>query len=140
MSHRRKHGAKRGRGYLLMEVMVGGVLVASGLMTLTAAVADMRYRSEMASREVTAAQLMNQKLEEVRSVAYANLGGLTTYAPGAPEIITLSGTYARSFQRTFVAAVPGSSPAYYEFTVTVTYNLHHEVRDISGQTRIYDPS
>lgn len=131
---------KQPRGYLLMEVAIGGAMAAviiTGILTL---IADARVKRTAAARDVAASQLVLDKLEDLRNMAPPT-GGSDTPAPG----------YARSWTATAAGNetltipnvnVPAGSVivSSTEVVVTVTYNSKassNTVRTAVARSRVY---
>lgn len=142
--------AREPRAYLLIEVMLAGAMCAviiAGLMTQLAAV---RKKNAFTTRDLTAAQLVLERVEERRHAAAASFPPTNV----GPETITaLDGSYTRT------AAVNSTGcpesithPASGTITlqcrnvvVTVTYNADDpttapiEQRSSTATTRVYAP-
>ena len=62
----------RSRAYIMLEVAVGGAMIAVVIMGVLTALADGRTRNAYAGRDVIASQLVLAKLEEYRTMTRAN--------------------------------------------------------------------
>lgn len=135
---------RSGRGYLLLEVLVSGVVVASIVGFLLIAMQNQSKNSVQAGRDATAAMLMQQKIEQLNMMdfTYVNsLVGTTT------EPITLSGNYTR----TTVISPKGAAGCRefdngsgvfidcHNITVEVEYEIGSQVKLTQGTFRLYDP-
>ena len=77
------------RGYILIEVTVGGALVAVIVATLLSTLADSRMRNVVAGRDLVASQLLNDKLDLQRSKGFTNADtGCATEAKVAGQTST----------------------------------------------------
>jgi type II secretory pathway pseudopilin PulG len=137
--------AERRRGYLLLEVLVGGVMAASvlGLLMVTMVTArNMRVRS---SRRATAGSLVAQLTEKARSLQYDSASDALTVnnitgGAGSPYTVTLKGSYDVT-----VAVAPGTEPSptsetlnFKDVTITVSFVAPGGLLDdVVGATRIY---
>jgi len=134
---RRKQRAQR--GYLLLEVMVGGVLAAAALGDLIIEIGAYGDRTSRAGRDVTAHLLAQQVLEQARATPIASLtAGTTTIAKPAQ----FKGKY--TITRVVTAGTetgPSSTTiTYRDVTVTVTFPQHSGTRTTTINARIYDES
>ena len=143
------------RGYLLLEVMVGGVMAATVLGALMVSLVGARNTRVAASRDATASSLAAFVIERARSLQYddagdqltlANLsqGGtavLTTPGPDTTIFIApnLRGEYEVSvtLQPGTETSLSGETLAYKALTVEVSYELRGQIRDVTASTRIY---
>lgn len=128
------------RGYLLMEMMVGGAMAAVILMGVLSLIASGRAANVAASRDITANQLVNETMEQKRFGAFpptavaatvlSAAGGRYTRTvavangPGCPEVRTRPGGGTYSFTCRDV-------------TVTVTFDNQGRTRTSSASMRMY---
>lgn len=80
------------RGYMLLEVMIGGAIAAVIIGTLLTSLADARQRNTLAARDVIAAQLVQEKLEERRLQASRTVALFTALAGGTESPVVNAGT------------------------------------------------
>jgi type II secretory pathway pseudopilin PulG len=109
------------RGWLLVEVAVGGVMASVIVGALLVNVGDAMDKSTVIGRELTAQMLAQQAIEQARSV------DRTTLATGPVAIPDgLAGTYTRTRtikQSASCAVVNGISISCTDVVVTVTFPL-----------------
>lgn len=129
----------KAKAYLLLEVLVAGVLVATVLGSVAYAIVEGRKSSNFAARDTTAAMLTQQKFEEIRSWEWDYLdqvaNGTTT------ENLTLGTNFTRRSTITdcdFFAGDGGNIDCV-NISVIVEYSYDGIVRDVQGTIRIYDP-
>lgn len=123
---------KNARAYILLEVAVGGAMVAVVIVSLLGVLADARNRNVYAGRDVIASQLVLEKLEEYRA------SGGTTACATETLVPNVQGVYARVCTPASAATnVNGVAVTYNEAAVTVTYQTHDGPRTVSGVTRVY---
>ena len=90
----------RRRGYLLLEISIGGAMAAVVLFGMLSFVASGRSKNVAASRSITANQLVNEALDRTRALGYPPAGEplvtveaaggryrrtITTNSTGCPE-------------------------------------------------------
>ena len=128
---------QRPRGYLLIDVMIGGVLVAIVLATILSVVLHARSRNVYAARDVVATQLVLERLDQVRSQAFGAIAaGTTTEA-------TVAGITSGRYSRTTVITTGNTNGGgftldFKEIRVTVTYTTQDSgVRTSQATTRVY---
>lgn len=132
--HRRRKNNPR--GWLLVEVAVGGVMasvVIGALLVNTGAAMD---RTTFASRQMTATMLAQQAIEQSRSAGTA----LTSSGDiGVPS--GLSGSYTRTRTETTGTTTIGTNVINFkEVAVTVAFPTHdYGIKRVTLQTRIYAP-
>lgn len=125
------------RGWLLIEVMVGGVMasvIIGALIINTGAAMD---RTTIASRQMTALLLAQEAIEASRA---AGVGTTSSGDIGVPA--GLSGRYTRNRTETVNAAatVGGRTVTAKDVTVTVSFPTHdYGNKVVTLQTRIYAP-
>lgn len=137
----------RPRGYLLIETMVSGVIAGSILMTLMIAINQMRLESNKAGRDASAAQLVQQRVEEIRALDFEYLDVMQASSP-IVEDIRLGGEYERITEISAKGAPPGcrefevggSFINCHDVTVKVSYVLKSELREVVTTLRVYDPN
>lgn len=128
---------KNPRGWLLIEVMVGGAMASVIIGTLLVNTGAALDRTTFASRQMTALMLAQEAIEESRA---AGVNGTTTGDIGVPS--GLSGSYTRTREETIDAAalVGGRTVTAKDVTVTVTFPTHdYGTKRVTLQTRIYAP-
>lgn len=133
---RRRRGP---RGWLLVEVTVGGVMASVVLGALLVNVGDSMDKSSIVGRRLTAQMLAKQGIEQARAIAnpQANLpdGTVTIAAPS-----TLRGSYTRTrVVSSGVTTIGTNTVNFKDVTVTVTFPNKTATKTVSLQTRIYDP-
>jgi type II secretory pathway pseudopilin PulG len=85
------------RGYLLLEIAIGGALLAVLISVLLTALANARVRNVKAGRDAIAAQLVQEQIERERSVGFAGTPSSTCDDDGALHDVTgQTGVYRRS--------------------------------------------
>ncbi|MBI1948892.1 MAG: hypothetical protein HYS27_24610 [Deltaproteobacteria bacterium] len=136
MSQRRHRPGNDPRGWLLVEVAVGGVMasvIIGALLVNTGAAMD---RTTFASRQMTATMLAQQAIEQSRAagIALTSSGDI-----GVPS--GLSGRYTRTRNETVGSTTIGTNVINFkEVTVTVSFNTHdYGNKIVTLQTRIYTP-
>lgn len=124
------------RGYVLLEVAVGGAMVAVVVFGLLGSLAEGRTRNVIGGRDVIASQLALDKIEMQRARGFGNTG---TGCTAGVETIQNQGIYKRD-------CVAASCPAKIMFgvtvncervTVTVEYTTSLGVRDVVVVTEVY---
>jgi type II secretory pathway pseudopilin PulG len=133
-----KRKKKRGpRGWLLVEVAVGGVMASVILGSLLIHIGDSMDRSTVVGRKLTAQMLAQQGIEQARAVDAPLVNLLDGTADmGVPP--NLVGSYTRT--RTITSgetAVGALTLRFKDVTVTVTFPQRSGVKTVSVQTRIY---
>lgn len=68
------------RGYILLEVLMGGAMTALVVTGLLSSLADARVKNIIAGRDAVAAGLAQSMMEEVRSRGFGNATSLCTGA------------------------------------------------------------
>ncbi len=123
------------RGYVLLEVAIGGALVAVVVLSLLGSLSEGRTRNVIGGRDVIASQLALDKIEMQRARGPGNTA--TGCAMG--ETIQNQGIYTRDC----VAAVCppqtmfGVTVTCERVTVTVTYSTALGDRDVVVVTEVY---
>jgi type II secretory pathway pseudopilin PulG len=87
------------RGYLMIEAVVGGAIVAVAISALLSQLAYARKQTYLAEREIEAQQLVTQKYEQSRAAGY---GALPTAL--VTETITLGGASYKRFTNSAVVS------------------------------------
>ena len=123
------------RGFLLLDVMVGGALVALILATLLVILASARAKNVAASRDLVATQLVLEEIDRQRAASFANVPLL----PASP-VVTTSGTYLRSASQPAAGneSIIGFSLPFKDVMVKVTYESEGKTRTSQATTRIYE--
>ena len=128
--------ALRPRGYLLLEVMVGGVLTSVVLAGLLIHLGAAHTASTHAARESTARQIVRASLEEARAVGFNGVTSSTvSQLPG------FTGIYARTITVSAVQTETyfGSEVSRYKtVTARVDFNLNGKPKDFQEETRVYE--
>jgi hypothetical protein len=125
------------RAYVLLEVAIGGALVAIVCATLMSSLADARSRNVWAGRDVVAGQLVQEQIEEARAVGRGNN---PTDCPGTAQVATQEAIYQRTCAISTAGSptnVGGSALAFDTVTVTVQYATSAGNRVTSAATRRY---
>lgn len=133
--------ANRSRGYVLIEVMVGGALFAVLVSVLLTQLAEARTRNVIAGRDVVAAQLVQEQLGRERAAGYAGTPSATCNAAFA-AVASQTGKYERKCEVVNGTRTVGSAATQTlnvnTVTVTVRYdNSADGVRTIAAATEIY---
>jgi hypothetical protein len=125
------------RGYILLEVMMGGALTALVVAGLLSSLADARVRNIVAGRDAVAASLAQDMVEEVRSRGFGNAGGLCTgaFAP----VSNNQAVYRRKCTLTAAAthALQGVNVTFEKVDVVVEFDSTIGKRTAKASTRIY---
>ena len=127
------------RGWLLVEVAIGGVMASVILDRLLVNIGDAYDKTTVVGREVTANMLAQQAVEQARAIADPTTltDGTTTIAVPAG----LTGTYART--RTVSSGTvtnAGLVQNFKDVQVLVTFPLvNGNTKNIRLETRIYTP-
>lgn len=131
----------RTRGYLLIDVMIAGALAAVVIVSVLTVLANARARNVAAARDVIATQLVLEKLDQVRSVAFASLAGA---AGDEPAVADVNGTYRRLTTVGPLAneTVSGTPLPFRDVTVMVSYSTNAfsagvAQRETQATTRVY---
>ena len=128
------------RAYILMEVAIGGALVALLAATLMSSLADARVRNVVAGRDVVASSLALAKLEQQRSLGFAKVGAdvpASCTAAGVTEnaVTGQQGKFTRTCQLANVnTAVTIRTVTIHctDVNVTVTYVANASIRVAGG--------
>lgn len=130
---RRRRGP---RGWLLVEVAIGGVMasvILGGLLIQAGASMD---QTTTVSRQITAAQLAQQGVEQARSLGMAMPTGSSDI--GVPA--NLTGTYTRTRSVTAGTETVGTLTLQYrDISVTVTFPSGSQTKTVTLSTRVYAP-
>jgi type II secretory pathway pseudopilin PulG len=126
------------RGWLMIEVAVGGVMASVILGSLLIQVGDSMDKTVVVGRELTATMLAQQAIEQARGIAapFVNLtDGTTTVA--VPSGMT--GTYTRT--RTVASGhvtIAGQALSFKDVKVTVTFPTNDGLtKTVLLETRLY---
>jgi type II secretory pathway pseudopilin PulG len=131
------------RGYLLIDIMIGGALAAVVIAGIMTVLSSARTRNVHATRDVVASQIVLDQLERCRAAGFAGVGGAKC-PPGATNVVN-NGT---NYTRTVTISTTGSpdvlgtvSIPFKDVTVTVTYVGERfsqtPTRQSQATTRIY---
>ncbi|MCC7071849.1 MAG: hypothetical protein IT383_11040 [Deltaproteobacteria bacterium] len=129
----------RSRAYIMLEVAVGGAMIAVVIMGVLTALADGRTRNAYAGRDVIASQLVLAKLEEYRTMTRANAKAACTALSENP-VPNQQGRYTRTCGWVDGSdALPGliSAIPFTTLTVTVSYPATPTARTLNAMTRVY---
>ena len=138
----RARSTPRGRGYILIEALIGSALVATAMIGVIDQVAGARAASIAQRRETAANQIVTASLETARDYwSYDALGA----GAGANETVIVHrgpGTYTRNVAitgHTEAVSLTGSpmNVDYLLMQVTVTYTVDGVLHTVSGATRAY---
>ncbi len=128
---------KRTRGYLLLDIAVGGALVAVVVGTVLSVMVHARARNVQSARDVVASQLVSEELTHQQALGFS---GVT--ASGPATVAGETGVYTR----TVVVTGPTSETSgavtmrFKSVSVTVTYVVNNNakpIRTFSADTRVY---
>lgn len=140
------------RGYLLLEVMIGGALCAVIIAGLMTQLSHVRKHTTYTSRDLTASQLLLEKLEERRHAAATVFP--PTASPPSETITALDGRYTRTVSVNSTgcpesvvnpAGGPAMSLPCNNIVVTVTFDADDpstvpiERRTATATTRVFQP-
>lgn len=123
------------RGYLMMEVAIGGAMAAVIIAGIVTLVADARVKRTAAARDVVASQLVLDKLEDLRN-SNPIAGGSDTPLPGYTRTWTAAAAAVETLTTPFGNITMNST----EVVVTVTYNSNassNPVRTATARSRVY---
>ena len=136
----------RPRGYLLMEVMVGGAMAAVVLVGMLSFISSGRVKNVAAARSITANHLVNETLEQTRAGVYPPV------AVGATVVVAAGGRYTRTTTVNAtdcpeIRANPGGGTAFSmgctNVNVTVSFSNTDAgvttLKTSSATMRMYDP-
>lgn len=132
-----------GRGYILIEVSIGGALVALLIAGLLTQIAQARTDNVIAGRQIIAAQLVQEKIERERALGFVAAGGCNP-AETAAVIANQQGQYKRTCTRTASASetigagLGAVTINYNTVTVTVEYETNRGTRTTEAVTRVYE--
>lgn len=127
---------KNPRGWLLVEVAVGGVMASAIIGALIINTGSAMDRTTVASRQMTAMMLAQQAIEESRAAGTAlTSSGDIGVPPG------LSGRYTRTRTEAGGTNTIGTNTINFkEVTVMVSFPTHdYGNKQVSLRTRIYAP-
>jgi type II secretory pathway pseudopilin PulG len=128
--------ARDPRGWLLVEVAVGGVMAAAIIGMLLVNTGAAMDRTTIASRQMTAVMLAQQAIEQSRAAGTAATSSGNIGVPSG-----LSGKYTRTRSETSGTTTIGATTiSFKEVSVTVSFNTHdYGTKKVTLQTRIYAP-
>lgn len=107
------------RGYILLEVVMGGAMAAVIIAGILTTVAHTRAKNVYAARDVTASQLVLERLEERRALGYAAVTAMSE-----TPVTGVVGRYDRVTAVTDcveTVPAPGANTNCRDITVTVSY-------------------
>lgn len=133
---RRRRGP---RGWLLVEVAVGGVMASIILGGLLINIGDADDRTTVVGRKLTAQMLAQQGIEQARAITspQTNLANGSNVALPVPS--GLRGTYTRTRTVTSgTTTVNGRTLRFKDVAVTVTFPSGGRTQTVQVQTRLYD--
>lgn len=130
----------RSAGYLLLEVMIGGVMAASIIGFMSVALVTSRNARARANKSVVAEQLLQERVADVAALGYGVTAGAL---PSSPEALTVGGqAYTRA---TAIAActenlgaVAVATPCK-DVTVTVSYPVFNTIESSTTTVRVFQP-
>jgi hypothetical protein len=122
------------RAYLLLEVAIGGAVVAVIVGSILTSLSQARTMTIIVGRDQTASQLVVEKLDERRAL------GFTLVTAEAPATVTgVNGLYTRettvNTACTEVIPAPGTNIPCKDITVTVTYQTSQNAKMGTSTTR-----
>lgn len=130
------------RGYLLIDIMIGGALAAIVITGILTVLANARARNTNAARDVIASQLVLERIDQVRSQAFATINSTPDENPVTGA--NIRGNYRRRTQVSTTGSpenVGGFSLPFKDVTVTVTYTTGAvtgaTTRTTQATTRVY---
>lgn len=127
------------RGYLLLEVAIGGAMLALLISTLLTSLADARVRNVKAGRDAIAAQLVQEQIERERSLGFA--GTPSADCDGAfHDVVGQTGLYRRFCDAAGDTRTPlGVTLNLKRVTVTVEYTPEvGRPRTFTAVTEVFD--
>lgn len=129
------------RGWLLIEVTIGGVMASVVLGALLVNVGDSMDKSAVVGRKLTAQMLAKQGIEQIR----ARNNPVITVADVTPTDIGvpagLRGTYTRTREITSgTETIGGLTVRFKEITVTVTFPQRTATKTVVMKSRLYTGS
>lgn len=127
---------KNPRGWLLVEVAVGGVMASAIIGALIINLGAANDRTTFASRQVTCLMLAQQAIEESRVAGIATTSSGNIGVPAG-----LSGNYTRMRTESTGTVVVGASTLNFkDVSVTVSFPTHdYGTKQVALQTRIFAP-
>jgi hypothetical protein len=119
------------RGYMLLEVMIGGAMTAVVVMTVLTQIAQARAQNITTGRDVTAAQLVLEKMEEQRLAS--------AWTAATETVASVNGMYTRTVAVAACTETVGSlSLTCNDVTVTVTFPTNDgKVHSVAATIRVY---
>ncbi len=136
---------KNARGYILLEVAIGGAMVALLCATLLTSLADARTRNVVAGRNVIASQLALEKIEQQRALGFANLGTDSPASCSAGGVVDTPsftlGAYTRSCTigattSTAFSENGGIAVSCKPVSVTVSYNTSAGKQSVTAKSAV----
>lgn len=125
------------RGYILLEVMMGGALTALVIAGLLSSLADARVQNIIASRDAVAAALAQDMMEEARSRGFGNAATVCTgaFAP----VPNQQALYRRRCTITAASShtLNGVSVTFEKVDVVVEFDTARGKRTAKASTRMY---
>lgn len=124
------------RGWLLIEVAIGGVMASVIVAALLVNIGSANDRTTVISRQMTAMMLAQQAIEESRAAGTAVTSSGNIGVPTG-----LSGTYTRSrTESSSTLSVSGTNIDVKDVSVTVSFQTHEfGTKTVTLQTRISEP-
>jgi len=132
----------RARAYLLLEIALGGAIVAVIVGGILTSLSQARTMTITVGRDQTASQLVLEKLDERRALGFA----LVT-AQSAATVATVAGNYTRTTtvtNCTEIVPAPGTNINCKDIRVTVTFTtsngsgLGGATRTAQATARVYE--
>lgn len=139
------HRRRKHRGYLLIDIMIGGAMAAVIIAGVLTVLANARAKNVAAARDVVASQLVLEKLEQQRSLGFAGVAAATE-----PTVAGVTGAFKREVTvsaigtDTVVSGTHTSTLRFRDVTVTVTYKVGELLqrgggtRTSQATTRVYE--
>jgi type II secretory pathway pseudopilin PulG len=84
----------KNRGYILLEVAIGGAMVAVLCATVLSSLADARVQNVVAGRDAVAGQLALERLEQQRTLGFTLAGSAN--CPATETVTNQQGAYTRT--------------------------------------------
>ncbi len=124
---------RRQRAYLMLEVALGGTMVAVIIGAILTSLSQARTMSIVVDRDLTASQLVTEALERQRALGFS---GVT--AVSAAPVPGVTGRFLRALtvaSCTETVPAPGTNLPCKDVTVTVTYTTSENARLGTSTTR-----
>lgn len=130
--HVRAGTGRKPRGFILLEALAGGVILAVMITTVLTQMSVAQQQVIMGSRDLAAKQILQRQLERVMSTGYATAAVSTAAdvegVQGFKYTVTVTSGATPSYFSTFVNS-------YNDVTVTLTYKVGSANRTQSATSR-----